>query len=126
MLKRNASQLVNEANNAVETIPVEKGIALVGDDCVVIVDVRETVERQQSGAIKGSVHAARGFLEFHADPDHPKYNPAIRQDKRLVLYCATGGRSALAAKTLVDMGYSNVCHIAGGFGAWTTAGGPTE
>ena len=73
MLKRNASQLVGEANNAVETIPVEEGIALVGDDGAVILDVRETVERQQSGAIKGSVHAARGFLEFHADPDHPKY-----------------------------------------------------
>ena len=126
MLQRNAAQLVGEANAVVDTISVEDGIALVDDADVVILDVRETVDRQQSGAIRGSVHAARGFLEFHADPDHPKFEPAILEDKRLVLYCATGGRSALAAKTLKDMGYPRVCHIAGGFGAWTKAGGPTD
>ena len=126
MLRRSAAQLVGEANEQIETLSPEDGIAVLDDAETVFLDVRETTERQQSPAIKGAIHAPRGFLEFHADPGHPFYKPAIREDKRLVLYCATGGRSALAAKTLNDMGYPRVCHIAGGFGAWTKAGGPTE
>ena len=126
MLRQSAVQLVGEANEQIETLSPEDGIALLDDAETVFVDVRETTERQQGSAIKGAIHAPRGFLEFHADPDHPFYQQAMREDKRLVLYCATGGRSALAAKTLKDMGYPRVCHIAGGFGAWTKAGGPTE
>ena len=126
MVTRGFKQMLAEANAMIETISVEDAQALVGDADVVFVDVRETVERQKSGGIKGSVHVPRGFLEIIADPETPMHNDSLASGKRLVLYCGSGGRSALAAKTLVDMGLENVCHIAGGYGAWVEAGGPTD
>ena len=125
MKVRGSKEMVAAANAAVETIPVEKAIALAGDPNVVFVDVREAVERQK-GTIKGAVHAPRGYLEFHADPESPMHKPELASGKKLVLFCAAGARSALAAKTLKDMGIANVAHIAGGFGAWQKAGGPTQ
>jgi rhodanese-related sulfurtransferase len=126
MLKRGAKQLLAEANAQVTAVAAKDALALAGDPNVVFVDVRETVERQQTGGIKGSVHAPRGFLEFHADPESPSHIPALSSGKRLVLYCAAGGRSALAAKTLGEMGVPNVSHLAGGFAAWKAANGPIE
>src|SRR5271166_739422 len=126
MLKRGAKQLVAEANAHVKTITAAEGLKLVGDPETVFVDVRETVERQKTGGVKGSVHAPRGLLEFQADPESPSHVQALSSGKRIVLYCAAGGRSALAAKTLGDMGIEKVCHMAGGFGAWREAGGPVE
>jgi rhodanese-related sulfurtransferase len=126
MLKRGAKQLLAEANAEIKTVTAQEALALVDDPDVVFVDVRETVERQKTGGVKGSVHAPRGFLEFHADPESPMHVAALSSGKKLVLYCAAGGRSALAAKTLKDMGVPNVSHMAGGFGAWKQAGGPTE
>jgi len=126
MAIRSAKEMLAEANAAVETLSVDQAKALMGNAEVVLIDVRETQELQQSGRITGAVHVPRGLLEFQADPQMPMHNPALHPGKRLVLYCGSGGRSALAAKTLKDMGYDNVCHIAGGFGAWTAAGGPTE
>jgi rhodanese-related sulfurtransferase len=125
MLKHGFRKMMAEANAVIDTISVHDALHLVDDPEVVFIDVREASERMQSGGIKDSTHAARGFLEFKADPDSPMYDPAFQENKKLVLYCASGGRSALAAKTLIDMGYSNVCHIAGGFSAWNEAGGPT-
>ncbi len=118
--------MLAEANAMIETISVDDAQALVGDPDVVFVDVRETVERQSSGGIRGSVHAPRGFLEIIADPESPMHIGSLASGKRLVLYCGSGGRSALAAKTLMDMGLEKVCHIAGGYGAWVEAGGPTD
>ena len=126
MLKRGFKQMMAEANAAIETISVQDALALLGHPNTVFVDVREKIETAQTGLIAGAVHSPRGFLEFQADPDSPAYNPALREDQRLVLYCASGGRSALAAKTLVDMGFENVCHIAGGFTAWSQSGGPVD
>jgi len=126
MVTRGFRQMLAEANAMIETISVDDAQALVGDPDVVFVDVRETVERQTSGGIKGSVHAPRGFLEIIADPETPMHIDSLASGKRLVLYCGSGGRSALAAKTLMDMGLENVCHIAGGYGAWVEAGGPTD
>lgn len=126
MLKRGAKQLLAEANAEITTVTAPEALGLVADPGVVFVDVRETIERQKTGGIKGSVHAPRGFLEFFADPDSPMHLAALSSGKRLVLYCAAGGRSALAAKTLADMGVPNVSHMAGGFGAWQQAGGPVE
>jgi rhodanese-related sulfurtransferase len=117
--------MLAEANGAIETIPVEQAIAMVADPGVMFVDVREGSERQK-GTVKGSLHASRGFLEFHADPASPMHKPELASGKKLVLFCGSGGRSALAAKTLKDMGVGNVAHVAGGFGAWQKAGGPTE
>ena len=78
-----------------------------------------------SGGLPGSVHVPRGLLEFIADPESPMHKSELSSGRQLVLYCASGGRSALAAKTLQDMGLSNICHIAGGFTAWVDIGGPT-
>jgi rhodanese-related sulfurtransferase len=126
MLKCGAKQLLAEANAQVTAIGAMEAVALAGDPNVVFVDVRETIERQKTGGIKGSVHAPRGFLEFHADPESPSHIPALSSGKRLVLYCAAGSRSALAAKTLAEMGVPNVSHLAGGFAAWKEANGPIE
>ena len=122
---RSSKDLLAEANGAIETIPVEQAIALADDPNVVFVDVREGSEREK-GTVKGSIHASRSFLEFHADPNSPMHKPELASGKKLVLFCGSGGRSALSAKTLKDMGYDNVAHVAGGFNAWQKAGGPTE
>ncbi len=122
---RSSKDLLAAANGAIETIPVEQAIALADDPNVVFVDVREGSERQK-GTVKGSIHASRSFLEFHADPNSPMHKPELASGKKLVLFCGSGGRSALSAKTLKDMGYDNVAHVAGGFNAWQKAGGPTE
>ena len=121
MLKRGFKEMLAEANAVIETVSVPDLAYLLDDPEVVLVDVRETVERDRAGAIPGSVHAPRGLLEFHADPDSPAYNGELHPSARLILYCGTGGRSALAAKTLVDMGYPDVASLAGGYEAWRRA-----
>lgn len=128
MVTRGFKQMLAEANAGIETLSVQDalGLALAEDPNVVFVDVREQAERQASGTVRGAIQAPRGFLEFIADPEGPMHNPAFASGKRLVLFCASGGRSALAVKTLADMGIDNVCHVAGGFQAWNEAGGPTE
>ena len=118
-------QLIGEALAEVSSISVDEALALVDGGDAVFVDVRERAEHD-AGAIAGAVAAPRGFLEFIADPTSPMHNAALSSGKRLVIYCASGGRSALAAKTLQDMGYSGVANLTGGFQAWTEAGGPTE
>lgn len=123
MLERGFKKLLAEANAVIDTVSVNEAAALVAGEEGVLVDVRELREREDDGGITGSVHAARGFLEFHADPEHPMHLDALASGKRVILYCATGGRSALAAKTLCDMGVPNVCHMAGGISAWKEAGG---
>jgi rhodanese-related sulfurtransferase len=76
------------------------------------------VEREHDGYIPNSIHLPRGLLEFHADPESPVYNETLVLDRPMILYCGTGGRSALAAKTLHDMGHTNVASLAGGYEAW--------
>lgn len=121
MLKTGFKDLLAQANAVIETVSVQDLQYLQDDPDVVIVDVRDSSERQAEGAIPGSVHAPRGMLEFHADPECPAHLPALDPAKRLVLYCGTGGRSALAAKTLQDMGFEDVASLAGGFDAWREA-----
>ncbi len=121
MRKRGFKEMLAEANAQIVSISVQDLYFALEDDETVLVDVRETVEREQDGLIPGSVHAPRGLLEFHADPDSPVYNAELDPECRLILYCGTGGRSALAAKTLLEMGYPNVASLAGGFAAWEAA-----
>jgi len=121
MLKHGFKAMLAEANAVIETVSVSDLPYHLEDADAVLVDVRETVERERDGAIPGSVHAPRGLLEFQADPESPAYNDALRPDDRLILYCGTGGRSALAAKTLLDMGYENVSSLGGGYAAWRVA-----
>ena len=125
MVAKGFKQFIAEANAVVETLSAEDAKQLHGRDDVLFVDVREGKEREQ-GYIAGSIHAPRGFLEFIADPESPMHEPALASGKRLVLYCASGGRSALAAKTLKEMGFDDVCHLAGGLSAWVQAGGPVD
>ena len=118
-------QLIGEALAEVASVSVDDALALTGSEDALFVDVRERAE-QSAGAIAGAVAAPRGFLEFIADPASPMHDRALSSGKRLIVYCASGGRSALAAKTLQDMGYADVANLTGGFQAWSEAGGPTE
>jgi rhodanese-related sulfurtransferase len=123
MLKRGFKQLLAEASAQIETVSVQDLDYVLDDDETVLIDVRETVERENDGLIPGSLHAPRGLLEFQADPESPGYNSALNPEFRLILYCGTGGRSTLAAKTLLEMGFGNVASLAGGYAAWRAAQG---
>ncbi|MDE2361553.1 MAG: rhodanese-like domain-containing protein [Hyphomicrobiales bacterium] len=124
--RKGFKQMLAEANAVIETIDVQHALKLVNDPNVQFVDIRDGMELAQSGKVPGAVHASRGLLEFVADPESPMHKKELSSGKRLVVYCASGGRSTLATKTLMDMGHRNVCHIAGGFSAWNAAGGPVE
>ncbi|MGH6919184.1 MAG: rhodanese-like domain-containing protein [Geminicoccaceae bacterium] len=121
MLKRGFKAMLAEANAVIETVSVPDLAYHLEDNGALLVDVRDQAERERDGAIPGSVHVSRGLLEFKADPESPLYNDALRPDRRIILYCGSGGRSALAAKTLHDMGYSDVASLAGGYAAWRKA-----
>lgn len=124
MLKKGYKQLLAEANAVVKTVPVEEAKALRGKDGVQFVDIRDPRELERDGMIEGALSAPRGMLEFWVDPESPYYKPALGDgQKSLILYCASAWRSALAAKTLTDMGMTNVSHLEGGFTAWKNAGG---
>ena len=125
MVKR-AAEMVAAANAAVDQLSIEEAKRLVGRADVQFVDVRDSAELATQGKIPGAVHATRGMLEFYADPSSPAHKPELASGKRLILYCGSGGRSALAAKTLKDMGVDDVVNLVGGFGAWQQAGGEIE
>ena len=118
--------LVDEAMNQVTTYSVDEVRARLADPSVQIVDIRD-VRELSSGTVVGSYHAPRCMLEFWVDPASP-YHKKIWADetKEFILFCGAGWRSALAAKTLQDMGMTNVAHIDGGYAAWQAAGAPTE
>ena len=119
-MPKTVKDLLAEANASIQKLsPAE------ASEKIRSVDVRDAAEVQQSGKIKGALNVSRGLLEFRADPDSPYYNPALQKDKTILLHCASGGRSALAAKTLQDMGYTSVFNI-GGFKELTESGIETE
>ena len=125
-MKKGYKALLAEAEAEIQTIPVEQALALQGTEQTVFVDLRDPREIQREGRIPGSFSCPRGMLEFWIDPDSPYAKPIFQEAKRFVFYCASGWRSALAAKTAQDMGLDNVAHVGGGYTAWKTAGGPTE
>lgn len=126
MVKKGIKELIAEAEAEIQTLTVDEAIKLVNDESTTIIDLRDIRELYKEGRITGSVHAPRGMLEFWADPDSPYHREVFSSGKKLVLHCAVGWRSALATKTLQDMGLENVCHIGGGYQAWQEAAGPTE
>ena len=126
MEQKSAKDLVADASREVETLSGADALKLVDQPGVVFVDVREGEELRKTGKLKGAVHVPRGFLEFQADPTSPTHKPELGGNKKLVLYCGSGNRSALGAQTLKSMGIANVAHVAGGFPALQQAGGPTE
>jgi rhodanese-related sulfurtransferase len=114
------------AANAVvpKLTPLEAAQKMQGAN-VLVVDVRDPTEVQQSGKLKGAVAVSRGMLEFRADPESPYHDPAFRKDATVLVHCASGGRSALAGQTLKAMGYAEVYNI-GGFKDLVAAGLETE
>jgi rhodanese-related sulfurtransferase len=118
MPKRGFKDMLAEANAVIETVSVQDLTYHLDDPEVVLVDVRDSDELERDGVIPGSVHVSRGMLEFRADPESPAYNSELKPDGRVILYCGSGGRSALAGKTLRDMGYIDVASLAGGYAAW--------
>ena len=121
---KTAQSLVDAAMQLVTTRSLDEARALHGRDDVVFVDVRDVRELEREGVIPGAVHAARGLLEFWFDPSSPYHREVFAQDKEYLLFCAAGWRSALSARTLMEMGVPRVSHIDGGFTAWKAAGAP--
>ena len=115
---KTAAEMVADAKGSIENLTVEQAATEIEEGSATLVDIREEDERTQNGAIPHSVRAPRGMLEFWADPSSPYHREEFDLDRRLILYCASGGRSALAADTLQRRGYENVCHLDGGFTAW--------
>ena len=118
--------LVDEAMAQVKTYSVAEAKAKMSDPAVRIVDIRD-VRELTAGTVAGAFHAPRGMLEFWVDPASPYYKPLFGDEaKEFILFCGAGWRSALAAKTLQDMGMTNVAHIDGGYAEWIKQGAPTE
>jgi len=114
--------LVADARSRIEELsPMQLASELECGD-VLLVDIREPDERQLAGLIAGGVSAPRGMLEFYADPASPYHREEFERDRRIVLYCASGGRSALATDALRELGYDRVAHLCGGIREWSAAG----
>jgi rhodanese-related sulfurtransferase len=125
-IKKGFKALLAEADAVVPAIGVEEARALQEREGTVFVDLRDPREIEREGKMPGAFHCPRGMLEFWIDPESPYYKPIFGEDKRFVFFCAGGWRSALAAKTAIEMGLQPVSHLKGGFGAWKKAGAPTE
>ena len=126
MSAKSATDLVKEAKQHVKALTPEQVNDEVSHGNATLIDLRESEELEQTGKIPGSKHAPRGMLEFYADPSLPYHRPEFDKNKRIILHCASGSRSALAASTLQQMGYQNVAHLEGGMKAWKEAGLPVE
>jgi rhodanese-related sulfurtransferase len=123
-LKIGYQDLIAQAMRQIETVSLNQAKALLEDSNTVFVDIRDIRELEREGMIPNALHAPRGMLEFWVDPDSPYFKPIFGDGKRLVLYCASAWRSALATETLQKMGVPEVCHLEGGFSAWKKAGLP--
>jgi rhodanese-related sulfurtransferase len=125
-VKKTAAAMVAEAKTRVENLAPAKVADEVGSGDVLLVDIREAEERVQTGVIRGALHAPRGMLEFYADPSSPYHRAEFQPGRRIILHCASGGRSALAADTLAGLGYEDVAHLDGGLKAWKEQGLPVQ
>ena len=125
-MAKTAADMVAEAKARIENLSVEQAAKELEGGEALIVDIREPDERQASGFIPGAVAAPRGMLEFWADPSSSYHRDEFDPGKRIILHCASGGRSALAAAMLKELGYTNVAHMDGGTKAWAESGRPLE
>jgi rhodanese-related sulfurtransferase len=126
MEPQTAADMVSAAKQRIQNLSVDELAAEIADDEVVLVDIREREERTSAGTIPGAIHAPRGMLEFYADVTSPYHRPQFETDCRIVLFCASGGRSALATDTLLQLGYTRPAHLDGGLNAWAAANLPVE
>ncbi len=118
-------QLLEAANAAVPRLTQAEAREMIGKPNTLIVDVRDAPEVEQSGKVAGAINVSRGMLEFRADPESPYHDKNFAKDKTLILYCASGGRSALSGKMLKDMGYERVYNL-GAFKDWAESGGAID
>ena len=118
-------QMMEAANAVVPRITPAQAREMIAKGNTVVIDVRDAPEVEKSGKIAGAAHISRGMLEFRADPETPYHDKNLTKDKTLILYCASGGRSALSAKVLKDMGYPNVYNL-GAFKDWAESGGAVD
>jgi rhodanese-related sulfurtransferase len=117
--------LLEAANSAVPKVSAAEAKQMIDAGDAVVVDVRDSAEVEKSGKVPGALNISRGMIEFKADADTPYHEPKLQKDKPVILYCASGGRSALAGKTLKDFGYEKVFNL-GAFKDWAEAGLPVE
>jgi rhodanese-related sulfurtransferase len=124
--RKTVGQMVEEAKTRIENLSVAQVEAEMARGGVQVVDIRDVRERRKLGFIPGSTHVPRGMLEFWLDPTSHYYTGKIDPTKRIIVYCAGGQRSALAADVLREMGFPSVAHLAVGFNGWAEAGRPVE
>jgi rhodanese-related sulfurtransferase len=125
-MKKGFKQLLAEAYAVIETVPATEAMKQLHSAGVAFIDIRDLPALERDGIIPGAIHASRGMLEFFADPESPYHKEVFLSGKKLFLYCASGGPSALAAQCLQEMGLNHVAHISGGLKAWKEADGPIE
>ncbi len=118
-------QMLEAANAAVPKITPAQAREMIAKGDTLVVDVRDAPEVEKSGKVAGALHVSRGMLEFRADPESPYHDKSFTKDKAVIVYCASGGRSALGGKVLKDLGYERVFNL-GGFKDWAESGGAIE
>lgn len=118
-------EMMDIANAAVPRITPAQAQEKIAAGNTLVLDVRDAPEVEKSGKLAGSLHVSRGMLEFRADPESPYHDKSFAKDKTIIVYCASGGRSALSGKVLQDMGYSQVYNL-GAFKSWVDAGGAID
>ena len=123
-MTQTAADMVRQAMTQIESVSPKDAFDEMTSDHVVFLDVREPVEWEDH--IAGAVQVPRGLLEFVADPASPRHNPELDPDRRVIVYCRSGTRAALATSTLKTLGFENVANLEGGFTAWKEAGLPTD
>lgn len=124
--RKTVGQMVEEAKRRIENLSLDQLQEEIRRGGVQVLDIRDVRERQRLGWIPGAIHVPRGMLEFWLDPTSPYYQGRVDPEQRIVLYCAAGGRSALAADVLREMGFPNVAHLEAGFNGWAAAALPVE
>ena len=124
-MPRTVKEMLEAARAEVPAISPAEARDMIAKQDALVVDLRDGTEVLASGKVRGAVAVSRGLLEFRADPEAPTHDPAFRRERPVIVYCASGGRAALAGKTLKDMGYSDVRNL-GGFKDWVAAGGEVE
>ena len=123
MIIKSSKELVDNAKKSIKSLSAHEIKNMVEKGHITLIDIRDIRELWKEGTIKDSIHIPRGMLEFWLDPNSSYYNSnKIGDIKKMVLFCAAGFRSALAAKSLVDMGFKNVAHVDGGFDALKNVG----
>lgn len=125
-MKVTHKQLIDTALSEIETLEIDQAVPLLDSEDTVFVDLRDPRELQREGKIPNALHATRGMIEFWVDPTSPYFKDVFGSGKQFIFYCQSGWRSALATKTVQDMGLKNVCHIGDGYRGWKDSGAPTE